>query len=105
MRRVHKNDQVVVIAGKDRGAKGRVLKVLSDRDRVIVEGVNRVKRHQKPTQKQPQGGITEKEMPIHVSNVMPIDGKTDKATRVRAGKDKDGNKVRLSAKSGQALES
>jgi len=53
MRRVHKNDQVVVIAGKDRGAKGRVLKVLSDRDRVIVEGVNRVKRHQKPTQKQP----------------------------------------------------
>jgi large subunit ribosomal protein L24 len=105
MRRVHKNDQVIVIAGKDRGTKGRVLKVLVDRDRVIVEGVNRVKRHQKPTQKMPNGGITEKEMPIHVSNVMPLDGKSDKPTRVRAGQDKDGNKVRLSAKSGQALES
>jgi large subunit ribosomal protein L24 len=105
MQRVRKNDQVVVITGKDRGARGRVLKVLLDRDRVIVEGVNRVKRHQKPTQKLPNGGITEKEMPIHVSNVMPLDGKSDKPTRVRAGKDKDGNKVRLSAKSGQALES
>ena len=104
MHRVRKNDQVVVITGKDRGAKGRVLKVLRDRDRVIVEGVNRVKRHQKPTQKLPQGGITEKEMPIHISNVMLLDGKADKPTRVRAGKDKDGNKVRIAQRTGTVLE-
>jgi large subunit ribosomal protein L24 len=82
-----------------------VLKVLPDRDRVIVEGVNRVKRHQKPSQAMPQGGIIEKEMPIHVSNVMLLDTKSDKPTRVRAGEDKDGNKVRVSARSGHVLES
>jgi large subunit ribosomal protein L24 len=105
MVRVRKNDQVVVITGKDRGARGRVLKVLRDRDRVIVEGVNRVKRHQKPSQKVPQGGINEKEMPIHVSNVMLLDGKADKPTRVRSGLDKDGKKVRMSQKTGTVLES
>ncbi len=105
MQRVQKNDQVVVISGKDRGAKGRVLKVLPERARVIVEGVNRVKRHQKPTQKLPQGGIVEKEMPIHVSNVMLLDGKADKPTRVRSGRDKDGKKIRVSAKTGHVLES
>jgi large subunit ribosomal protein L24 len=105
MQRVRKNDQVVVIAGKDRGTRGRVLKILRDRDRVIVEGVNRVKRHQKPTQKMPQGGITEKEMPIHVSNVMLLDGKADKPTRVRSGTDKDGNKTRMSVKTGTVLDS
>ena len=104
MRRVRKNDQVVVITGKDRGARGRVLKVLVDRNRVIVEGVNRVKRHQKPTQKLPQGGITEKEMPIHTSNVMLLDGKADKPTRIKSGQDKDGNKVRMSVKTGTVLE-
>jgi large subunit ribosomal protein L24 len=105
MRRVHKNDQVVVISGKDRGTRGRVLKVMVERERVIVEGVNRVKRHSKPTQKLPNGGIIEKEMPIHVSNVMLLDGKADKPTRVRAGADKDGKKVRVSAKTGHVLES
>ena len=103
MNRLRKNDEVVVISGKNKGARGTILKVLKDRDRVIVEGVNRVKRHQKPTQKMPQGGIIEKELAIHVSNVMPIDPKTNKPTRVHAGKDKDGNKIRL-AKSGAALE-
>jgi large subunit ribosomal protein L24 len=104
MQRVHKNDQVVVITGKDKGAKGRVLKVIHERDRVIVEGVNRVKRHQKPTQKLPNGGITEKEMSIHVSNVMLLDSKADKATRVRSGKDKDGKKIRTSVKTGTVFE-
>ena len=103
MNRLRKNDEVIVISGKNKGARGKILKVLAESDRVIVEGVNRVKRHQKPTQKMPQGGITEKELAIHVSNVMPIDPKTSKPTRVRAGKDKDGNKIRL-AKSGAALE-
>ena len=100
--RVRKDDQVVVIAGKDKGARGRVLKVLDER--VIVEGVNRVKRHQKPTQKHPQGGIIEKEISIHVSNVMPLDSKSDKPTRVKVGKDKDGRKVRLAVKSGAVLD-
>ncbi len=104
MERIRKTDQVVVIAGKDRGARGRVLKVLRDRDRVIVEGVNRVKRHQKPTQKMPNGGITEKEMPIHVSNVMLLDTKSDKPTRVRIDRDKEGKKIRKAHKTGTVLE-
>jgi large subunit ribosomal protein L24 len=102
--RIRKNDQVVVIAGRDKGTRGRVLKVLTDRDRVIVEGVNRVKRHQKPSRTNPQGGIIEKEGSIHLSNVMLLDGKTQKPTRVRSGRDKDGRKVRLSARSGTVLE-
>ena len=102
MNRLRKNDEVIVISGKNKGARGKVLKVIAETDRVIVEGVNRVKRHQKPTQKIPQGGITEKELPIHASNVMPIDTKTNKPTRVRSGKDKDGNKIRV-AKSGATI--
>ena len=102
MNRLRKNDEVIVISGKNKGARGKVLKVIAETDRVIVEGVNRVKRHQKPTQKMPQGGITEKELPIHASNVMPIDSKTNKPTRVRSGKDKDGNKIRV-AKSGATI--
>jgi large subunit ribosomal protein L24 len=102
MNRLRKNDEVIVISGKNKGARGKVLKVIAETDRVIVEGVNRVKRHQKPTQKMPQGGITEKELPIHASNVMPIDTKTNKPTRVRSGKDKDGNKIRV-AKSGATI--
>ena len=103
-RRIKKDDEVVVIAGRDKGAKGRVLKVLIDRDRVLVEGVNRVKRHQKPTPQVPQGGIVEKEAPIHVSNVMLLDTKEDAGARVRMGVDKDGKKVRISAKSGTVLD-
>jgi large subunit ribosomal protein L24 len=102
--RVKKDDQVVVIAGKDKGARGRVLRVLREEDRVIVEGVNRVKRHTKPTPKNPAGGIIEKEAAIHVSNVMPLDTKTDKPTRVRFSDDKDGKKVRVAVKSGAAID-
>ena len=102
--RIKKDDEVVVIAGRDKGARGRVLKVLTDRDRVLVEGVNRVKRHQKPTPQVPQGGIVEKEAPIHVSNVMLLDTKADAGARVRMGVDKDGKKVRISAKSGTVLD-
>jgi len=68
--RIKKDDQVVVIAGKDKGTKGRVKQVLREVDRVLVEGVNMVKRHTKPTPKNPQGGIIEREQPIHLSNVM-----------------------------------
>jgi large subunit ribosomal protein L24 len=105
MQRIRKSDQVVVISGKHKGARGRVLKVLGDSERVVVEGVGRVKRHQKPTQKMPQGGIVEKDSPIHLSKVALIDAKSDKPTRVKSGKDKDGKKVRLSVRSGDVLES
>jgi len=99
---IKKDDQVVVITGKDRGRKGRVLKIIGQSNRVIVEGVNMCKRHRKATQQ--QGGITEKEASIHLSNVMLLDSKTDKPTRLRTGKDKDGRKVRIAAKSGTVLD-
>ena len=70
--RVRKNDQVLVLSGNYRGKKGKVLKVFPEEKRVIVEGVNFIKRHSRPTQQNPQGGIIEKEAPIHVSNVMVI---------------------------------
>jgi len=95
---------VVVIAGRDKGARGRVLKVNHESDRVLVEGVNRVKRHQRPTPKIQTGGIIEKEAPIHVSNVMLLDSKSDKPTRVRFTRDKDDKKVRVAAKSGATLD-
>jgi large subunit ribosomal protein L24 len=102
-RRLKKDDLVVVISGRDKGTTGRILKVDTDTDRVIVEGVNRVKRHSKPTPQQPEGGIIEKEAAIHVSNVMLADPKDQKPTRVRAGADKDGKKVRVAVKSGSVL--
>jgi large subunit ribosomal protein L24 len=79
---IKKNDNVMVIAGNARGKTGKVLKVYPHRDRVIVEGVNIIKRHTRPNQKNPQGGIIQKEAPIHVSNVMIIDPKSNQVTRV-----------------------
>ncbi len=102
--RIKKDDLVVVIAGKDKGARGKVLRVNREVERVIVEGVNRVKRHTKPTPKNPSGGIIEKEAAIHLSNVMLLDSKTDKPTRVRMGTDKDGKKVRVAVKSGATVD-
>ena len=103
--RIKKDDEVIVISGRDKGAKGRVLKVIREKDQVIVEGVGRVKKHQKPNQKNPQGGIVEKDLPIHASKVMLVDPESGKGTRVRAGKDSDGNKVRVAVKSGTNLAS
>lgn len=102
--RIKKDDQVLVISGKDKGTKGRVLSVLREVDRVLVEGVNKVKRHTKPTPKNPQGGIIEREQPIHISNVMLLDPKEDKPTRVKAGTDKDGKKVRIAVRSGAVID-
>jgi large subunit ribosomal protein L24 len=84
MRRIRKDDQVKVIAGKDAGRSGRVVKVFTDRDKVLVEGVNYVKKHQKvQTQRGAQeGGIIETEAPVHVSNVMPVCPGCGEATRV-----------------------
>jgi large subunit ribosomal protein L24 len=95
--RIKKGDLVAVVAGADKGMRGHVLKVLGER--VIVEGVRRIKRHQSPRQYR-EGGIVEREAPIHISNVMPIDPQTDKPTRIRAGEDQDGTKVRLAMSGG-----
>ena len=97
MMRVKKGDTVVVIAGKDKGKKGTVTKVFTKANRVLVEGVNVITKHQKPTAMNPQGGIINKEAPIHISNVMPVDPETGKGTRVRF-EVKDGKKVRVSVK-------
>ena len=80
--KIRKNDNVMVIAGNARGKSGKVLKVYPERERIIIEGVNIIKRHSRPSQKNPQGGIVQREAPIHVSNVMLIDPKTNEVTRV-----------------------
>ena len=105
--RLKQDDKVVVTTGRDKGRQGRVLKVLRDVDRVIVEGINVVRRHTRPTPQNPEGGIIEKEMPIHASNVMLWDdsaGEGGARTRVRYERDDEGVKNRVSVKSGKVLE-
>jgi large subunit ribosomal protein L24 len=80
--RLKKNDKVKVISGNHRGKEGKILKIFRDKHSVIVEGVNIIKRHTRPTQKNPQGGITQKEAPIHISNIMLIDPKSNEPSRV-----------------------
>jgi large subunit ribosomal protein L24 len=80
--KIRKNDTVMVISGNARGKSGKVLKVYPDRERIIIEGVNIIKRHSRPNQKNPQGGIMQREAPIHMSNVMLVDPKTNETTRV-----------------------
>lgn len=103
--RIRREDTVVVISGRDKGKRGKVLKVVRETDRVIVEGVNVAKRHQRPTPTRPEGGIIEKEMPIDMSNVMIVDPQTDKPTRIRMGQNADGKKVRVAVRSGAVLDS
>ena len=99
--RIKKGDLVVVIAGADKKKTGRVLEIDGKANRVVVEGINRVWKHVKPNQQNPQGGRIQKEAPVHVSNVMPVDPSTGKGTRVKAAVN-DGKKIRV-AKSGTAL--
>jgi large subunit ribosomal protein L24 len=101
---VRKGDTVVVIAGKERGKRGRVLRVFPDEGRVLVERVNMIKKHQRPTQKLRQGGIIEREGPLHISNVMVLDPRSDKPTRVGIRQLADGKKVRLAKKSGEMVD-
>ena len=103
--RIRTGDNVQVMAGRDKGKRGQVLRVVRDTDRVVVQGVNMAKRHQRPTPKNPQGGIIEREMPIDVSNVMIVDPKTDKPTRIRAGQNAQGKKIRVAVRSGAELDS
>ena len=100
--KIKKGDQVVVLTGRDKGAKGEVIKVLPDVRRVVVQGINLVTKHQKPTQVSP-GGIQKKELPIHVSNVAVADPKSGEATRVGYKVLKDGKKVRVAKKSGETI--
>ena len=102
MMRVKREDTVVVIAGKDKGKTGKVVKVFPKTNKVIVEGVNVVTKHQKPSAINPQGGIVNTEAAIHVSNVMPVDPETGKGTRVRFEM-RDGKKVRVAVKSGKEI--
>jgi large subunit ribosomal protein L24 len=101
--RIHSGDTVVVTAGKSKGARGRVLRVLPEDRKVIVEGINRVKRHQKPVGDQP-GGIIEKEMPINISNVALWVGGAD-GRKVKVGyADHNGQKVRVDRKTGDVID-
>jgi large subunit ribosomal protein L24 len=102
---IRKNDQVAVRAGKDRGKQGRVLAVLADKNRVVVEGVNIIKRHTKPNPtKNIKGGIVEREAPIHASNVMLVDPETGKPTRIGHATLADGRRVRIGRKSGAQVD-
>jgi len=100
---VKKGDKVKVLTGKDRGKEGVVLQVFFKKERVLVEGVNMIKKHAKPSQENPQGGILNIEAPIHISNVLPIDPKTGEPTRV-GYEIRDGKKVRIAKKSGEPLD-
>jgi large subunit ribosomal protein L24 len=97
-------DKVRVISGKDRGQEGTVKKVLIAKNRVVVEGVNKIKKHQKPTNVNPQGGIVDIEAPIDISNVMFIDPSTNEPTRLGVRREDDGKRVRFAKKSGKDLE-
>ena len=101
---IRKGDTVQVISGNDKGRRSTVLSVFKDRGRVIVEGVNMRKHHTRPTSRDPQGGIIEREVPIHISNIMVVCPKTDQPTRI-GHKQLDGGKyVRVSARSGEMID-
>ncbi|MFO0670181.1 MAG: 50S ribosomal protein L24 [Polyangiaceae bacterium] len=100
--RIRKGDKVIVISGDDKGKTGTVTRVMAEEGKVVVSGINLVKRHTRPNAKVQQGGIIEREAPIFASKVMPIDPKTGKGTRVRTAKDEKGQKTRV-AKSGEHI--
>ena len=101
---VRKGDTVVVVAGKERGKRGKVVRVDPAEGRVLVERLNMMKKHQRPTQKLRQGGIIEREAPLHLSNVMLLDPRTDKPTRVGVRLLADGKKARIARKSGEIID-
>jgi large subunit ribosomal protein L24 len=101
--KIKKGDRVVVLTGKDKGRKGQVIKVLPKDDRVVVAGVNMVKRHTRPSQADPQGGIRNKDASLHISNVAFVDPKSGEPTRV-GFRVEDGKKVRIAKKSGEVID-
>lgn len=100
--KVKKGDEVIVITGKYKGKKGKIIKVFPQENKIIVSGVNLVKKHTKPTQMS-EGGIITKELPIHISNVAHIDPKTGNPTKVAFKFLDDGSKVRIARKSGEII--
>ena len=102
-RHVRKGDMVQVITGNDKGKVGEVMAVYPTKDKVLIQGVNRVYRHLKPSRQHPQGGRIQKEMPVHISNVLPLDPKTNQPTRVGFRIQADGGKERFAKKSGESL--
>lgn len=105
MQKIRKGDKVVIIAGKSKGARGQVLQVLPAVDKVVVQGVNVVTKHVKPTRRNQRGGIEKREAPIHISNIMLADPKTGEPTRVRVMTLEGGRKVRVAVKSGEQIDS
>ena len=101
--KVKKGDTVKVLAGESKGSTGRFVRVIPKMNRVVVEGVNMIKKHQKPSAASPQGGIVEMEAPIHISNVALVDPSTNEPTRVGRKFDDNGNVVRYAKKSGEVL--
>lgn len=101
--RLKKNDTVRVISGEDKGKEGKILKVFPDKHRIIVEKVNMIKRHTRPSKAVPQGGIIEKEAPINETNVMLVCPKTGKPTRIGKQVLSDGSRARVSRKSGDMI--
>lgn len=100
---IKKGDTVYVNAGDNKGQQGKVLEVLVEKQRAIVEGVNMVSKHTKPNAANPQGGIVKQEAPIHISNLQPLDPKTGKPTRVGRKKNDKGKLVRVAVKSGEEI--
>jgi len=100
--KIKKGDNVVVLSGSSKGSKGTVLKIITDKSKAIVEGVNVVKKHTKPNAENPQGGIVQTEAPIHICKIALVDPASGKATKV-AYEIKDGKKVRIAKKSGKAI--
>lgn len=101
---VRKGDTVIVVAGKERGKRGRILRVIPEKNRVVIERINMIKKHQRPTQRVRQGGIIEREGSIHLSNVMLVDPTSGKPTRIGRRELGDGKKVRVARKSGEIID-
>ena len=104
--KIRRDDEVVVLSGKDKGKTGKVLRTEPKRDRVFVEGINIVKRHQRPSALNPnaQAGVIEREGPVHVSNVALVDPKTKKPTRIGTTRAEDGKRVRVARRSGTQID-
>jgi len=103
IRKINKGDRVIIISGEDSGKEGVVLKVNPSANRAIVEGINFVKCHHKPTQKNPQGGIVDKEAPVDFSNLLVVCGKCNTGVKTKVVKLSDGSKVRACKKCGEML--
>ena len=100
---IKSGDTVIVLSGESKGEKGKIVSVDTKKERALVEGVNKVKKHQKPNAKHPQGGIIEMEAPLHISNLMVIDPTTGEPTKVGRRKNAEGKLERYSKKSGEVL--